>query len=59
MTNPQIDVIAQTLLTARRTQTPADASPFAGQLQSVSEALAVQDIILATLAPQQAPISRH
>jgi 2-keto-4-pentenoate hydratase len=59
MTNPQIDVIAQTLLTARRTQTPADASPFAGQLHSVSEALAVQDIILAALAPQQTPISRH
>ncbi len=59
MTNPQIDAIAQTLLTARRTQTPADSTPFKGQLQSVSEALAVQDIILAALAPQQAPLSRH
>ena len=59
MTNPQIDAIAQTLLTARRTQTPADATPFMGQLKSVAEALAVQDIVLAALAPQQAPISRH
>lgn len=59
MTNPQIDAIAQTLLTARRTQTPADATPFMGQLKSVAEALAVQDIVLAALALQQAPISRH
>jgi len=59
MTNPQIDAIAQTLLTARRTQTPADATSFEGQLQSVAEALAVQDIILNALAPQQTPLSRH
>lgn len=59
MSNPQIDVIAQALLTARRTQTPADATPFEGQLTSVAEAMAVQDIILNALAPQQAPLSRH
>lgn len=59
MTNPQIEAIAQTLLTARRTQTPADATPFVGQLKSVTEALAVQEIVLAALAPQQAPVSRH
>ena len=59
MTHPQIDAIAQTLLTSRRTQTPADATPFMGQLKSVAEALAVQDIVLEALAPQQAPISRH
>jgi len=59
MTNPQIDAIAQTLLTARRTQTPADATPFEGKLESVAEAMAVQDIILTALAPQQTPLSRH
>jgi 2-keto-4-pentenoate hydratase len=59
MTNPHIDAIAQTLLTARRNQTPADATPFEGQIQSTAEALAVQDIVLAALAPQQTPISRH
>ena len=59
MTNPQIEAVAQTLLTARRTQTPADATPFVGQLKSVAEALAVQDIVLAALAPEQTPISRH
>ena len=59
MTNPQIDAIAQTLLTARRNQIPADSTPFDGKLQNSAEALAVQDIVLAALAPQQTPISRH
>lgn len=59
MTKPQIDAIAQTLLTARRTHTPADATPFEGQLESVADALAVQNIVLNALAPEQAPISRH
>lgn len=59
MTNPHIDAIAQTLLTARRTQTPADASLFEGHLESVEQALEVQRIVLEALAPQQTPISRH
>jgi hypothetical protein len=52
MTNPQIDAIAQTLLTARRDQMPADSTPFDEALQTSAEALAVQDIVLAALAPQ-------
>lgn len=59
MTNPHIDAIAQTLLTARRDQTPADATPFGGQLHTAAEAFAVQEIVLASLAPQQASMSRH
>ncbi len=59
MTNPKIDAIAQALLTARRTQTPVDATPFEGQLESVEQAMEVQRIVFEALAPEQAPLSRH
>lgn len=59
MTKPHIDAIAQTLLAARRTHHPADASAFDGQLENVAQAMAVQGLILATLAPEQGPVSRH
>ena len=59
MTNPHINAIAQTLLNARRTGTPADASAFDGQLENVAQAMAVQHLILEALAPEQAPVSRY
>jgi 2-keto-4-pentenoate hydratase len=59
MTNQYIDTIAQTLLQARRTGIPADATPFDGQLQSIAQAMEVQRIVLEALAPEQAPVSRN
>jgi len=59
MTNRHIDAIAQTLIEARRTGIPADATPFEGQLESTAQAMDVQRLVLEAVAPEQAPVSRH
>jgi 2-keto-4-pentenoate hydratase len=59
MTNPHIAAVTQALLAARAHHSPIDPEPLLAELQNAQDAQAVQEQVLAALAPNQRRPARY
>ncbi len=51
--NPQIQQVAQALLTARRDRAPCDAALFAQHVREPADAYAVQELVMEAVTQQR------